>query len=160
MHSVLPLQLPRCYVETFGPVEGRRRFRGRPTPSDLESLYRVSPISHLHKVTEPMLFLLGAKDARVPPEDAKQYINALRGRGASAAAIAAFSGLGVSASNNNNGGRDAAEGGEEGEGAMDLPPPEVRVLVFPEDTHALDKPQTEFESYVNVLAWFKKHMGK
>ncbi|GBG58646.1 hypothetical protein CBR_g47 [Chara braunii] len=35
---------------------------------------------------------------------------------------------------------------------------EARVVVFPEDNHALDKPQTEFETWVTVASWLRQHL--
>ena len=67
----------------------------------------------------PVMFMLGAKDRRVPLADGLQYIAALRAAGKA---------------------------------------PTPRVLTFPEDTHALDKPQTEFEQWVNVAWWLQAHM--
>ncbi len=37
--------------------------------------------------------------------------------------------------------------------------PDTQVIVLPEDTHALDRPQTEFEQWLNVAAWLKRHMA-
>ena len=75
------------------------------------------PLPPAAQVRAPLLFLLGAKDRRVPLDDAKQYINAVRRR----------------------------------EGA-----PETRVIVFPEDSHALDRPQTEYEQWLNAAWWLKR----
>ena len=38
------------------------------------------------------------------------------------------------------------------------PPPATRLIVFPEDSHGLDKPQTEFEQWVNTAAWLKQYV--
>ncbi|XP_026449241.1 acylamino-acid-releasing enzyme 1-like [Papaver somniferum] len=34
---------------------------------------------------------------------------------------------------------------------------EVKVIVFPIDTHGLDRPQADFESFLNIGVWFNKH---
>ncbi|XP_010440446.1 PREDICTED: acylamino-acid-releasing enzyme-like [Camelina sativa] len=34
---------------------------------------------------------------------------------------------------------------------------EVKVLVFPNDNHPLDRPQTDFESFLNIAVWFNKY---
>lgn len=68
----------RCYVEAMGSEEGKRRFNAVPRPSDLQRLFEVSPLAHVHRVRAPMAFMLGAKDRRVPPADAQQYVAALR----------------------------------------------------------------------------------
>ena len=39
----------------------------------------------------------------------------------------------------------------------DAPP--ARIFVFNEDTHALDRPQTEFENQLTTVAFFKEHMA-
>ncbi|KAL2937115.1 Acylamino-acid-releasing enzyme 1 [Bienertia sinuspersici] len=34
---------------------------------------------------------------------------------------------------------------------------EVKIIVFPEDIHAIEKPQSDFESFLNIGVWFKKY---
>ncbi|CAI5968411.1 unnamed protein product [Closterium sp. NIES-64] len=35
---------------------------------------------------------------------------------------------------------------------------EARVLMMPEDVHAIDKPQSEFEQWITVASWLKQHL--
>ena len=35
-------------------------------------------------------------------------------------------------------------------------PVETRIIVYPNDTHALDSPQTEFEQWINAAWWLKR----
>ncbi|XP_052189153.1 acylamino-acid-releasing enzyme isoform X2 [Diospyros lotus] len=34
---------------------------------------------------------------------------------------------------------------------------DVKVIVFPNDVHGIDKPQSDFESFLNIGVWFKKY---
>ncbi|KAL6971721.1 acylaminoacyl-peptidase [Sarracenia purpurea var. burkii] len=34
---------------------------------------------------------------------------------------------------------------------------EVKVIVFPSDIHGIDKPQSDFESFLNIGVWFRKY---
>lgn len=95
--------------------------RVKPTKEDLERFKQVSPIAHVDSVKAPLMFMLGAKDRRVPMQDAKQYLAAIRSR-------------------------------------TDVP--ETKIFVFPEDTHALDKTQTEFEQFLNAAWWFQRHLQR
>ncbi|CAL5219578.1 g1438 [Coccomyxa viridis] len=105
-----------CFVEATGSKEG---MTVQPTPDQLARFHEVSPIAHVDKVQAPLLFMLGAKDRRVPLVDPQQYARALKAR------------------------KDA---------------PEVKIWVFSEDTHSLDKPQTDFEQWMNVAWWLRRHM--
>nr|DAD19714.1 TPA_asm: hypothetical protein HUJ06_021177 [Nelumbo nucifera] len=33
----------------------------------------------------------------------------------------------------------------------------VKIIVFPNDVHAIDRPQSDFESFLNIGVWFKKY---
>ncbi|KAJ6810582.1 putative acylamino-acid-releasing enzyme isoform X1 [Iris pallida] len=104
-----------CYVGTFG-TEGKKFFSEAMLDEHLTSFHNKSPISHLSKVKAPVLFLLGAKDLRVPVSNGLQYVRALREKGV-----------------------------------------EVKVIVFPEDIHEIKRPQSDFESLLNIGVWFRKY---
>ncbi|KAK9064601.1 hypothetical protein SSX86_015983 [Deinandra increscens subsp. villosa] len=106
-----------CFVETFG-TPGVSSYTEAPSPELLSIFHEKSPISHISKVKTPTLFLLGAKDLRVPVTNGLQFARALK---------------------------------ENGNGVA------VKVIVFPEDIHPISRPQSDFESFVNVGVWFKKY---
>ncbi|CAM0872110.1 unnamed protein product [Alopecurus aequalis] len=99
--------------------EAKNCFTESPSPDTLTQFYQKSPISHISKVKTPTLFLLGAKDLRVPVSNGLQYSRALKERGV-----------------------------------------ETKTIVFPEDIHGLDKPRSDFESFLNIGVWFKKYTSK
>lgn len=104
-----------CYVEAYG-SEAISSFTEAPSADDLSLFYSKSPISHLSKVKTPTLFLLGARDLRVPVSNGLQYARALKEKGV-----------------------------------------DVKVIVLPNDIHAIDRPQSDFESFLNIGVWFKKY---
>lgn len=50
-------------------------------PEHAKRLYDASPIKHVEKVKAPVLLQLGLSDRRVPPQQAKIFYHALKGRG-------------------------------------------------------------------------------
>lgn len=93
-------------------------FSTMPKADVLTAMYEKSATAYIDRVQTPLLFMLGALDARVPASDSLRYIQTLKSRKGH---------------------------------------PEVHVVVFPEDSHSLDKPQTEFENIMNILWWLRKH---
>ncbi|KAL9161718.1 hypothetical protein ABFS82_07G039500 [Erythranthe guttata] len=104
-----------CYFEAYG-IEGKSMYTEAPSDEQLALLYSKSPIYHISKVKTPTLFLLGAKDLRVPVSNGIQYARALKEKGV-----------------------------------------ENKVIVFPNDVHGIDRPQSDFESFLNIGLWFKKY---
>ena len=152
-----------AFVEAWGGRVGRRRAQARPAQEDLERFAAVSPIAHVDSVTAPLLVLLGMKDRRVPLEDASRYLCALRGRRSSKAKSGGGGGGGGGGKKNVESGSSTTttttkEEREEEQQQLPPPPPKTRVLVFPNDAHALDSPQTEFEAWLNAAAWIKEHV--
>eukprot|EP00898_Chlorokybus_atmophyticus_P007404 jgi/Chlat1/7665/Chrsp64S00560 len=106
-----------CFVETLGSEHAMNNYTEAPSADHLKRFYAVSPITFINRVKTPSLFLLGAKDRRVPVSSGLQYVYALRERGV-----------------------------------------ETNVLMFPEDTHAINKPCSEFDSWLQSAQWLKRHV--
>ncbi|PON40164.1 Peptidase S9, prolyl oligopeptidase, catalytic domain containing protein [Parasponia andersonii] len=104
-----------CFVGTYG-SEWKNSFTEAPSADDLTSFHRKSPIFHVPKVKTPTIFLLGAKDLRVPISTGLQYARALKEKGV-----------------------------------------DVKTIVFPNDVHGIERPQSDFESFLNIGVWFKKY---
>ncbi|KAF5778995.1 putative acylaminoacyl-peptidase transcription factor WD40-like family [Helianthus annuus] len=104
-----------CFVEAFGSL-GVSSYTEAPSPEHISLFHEKSPIAHISKVKTPTLFLLGAKDLRVPVSNGLQFARALKEKGVV-----------------------------------------TKVIVFPEDIHPINRPQSDFESFVNIGVWFKKY---
>ncbi|XP_011091099.1 acylamino-acid-releasing enzyme-like isoform X2 [Sesamum indicum] len=104
-----------CFFEVYG-SEGKSIFTESSSAENLALFHSKSPISHVSKVKTPTLFLLGARDLRVPIYDGIQYARALKENGV-----------------------------------------ETKVIMFPNDVHAIKRPQSDFESFLTIGAWFKKY---
>ncbi|KAF8014436.1 hypothetical protein BT93_H0304 [Corymbia citriodora subsp. variegata] len=161
-----------CYVESFG-SEGKNHFTEAPSAEHLNLFYSKSPISHLHKVKTPTIFLLGAKDLRVPVSNGLQVgVISIRDRTMLAVIyINLFVDLNVNSFN-------LAD-------RMDVDCTyfdpafssnftlfltfvyvtlalkekgvDCKLIVFPHDVHGIDRPQSDFESFLNIGVWFKKY---
>ncbi|KAM5552919.1 hypothetical protein ABKV19_025248 [Rosa sericea] len=97
-----------CYLEAFG-SEGKSIYSEAPSAEDLALFHSKSPISHISKVKTPTLFLLGAKDLRVPISTGLQYARALKEKGVA-----------------------------------------VKVIVFPNDIHPIDRRRELMEAHSSL----------
>lgn len=98
----------------------------------LVALFSASPIAHVQhlRVAEtPILLMLGLKDRRVPPSQGLEWWHALRA------------------------------GGEGGAGGAAPPDSHARLLVYPEDTHAIDSAAAEADAWVAVALWLAAHVA-
>ena len=155
-HCPTPSYLQTCQLSVMLRLqEGRRRMAVRPTPQDLARFRSVSPIAHVDKVSVPLLFILGGKDRRRAPFAPGRFLSRAAGLPELAGAALAHRRATLPAVR-----RVPMADAHRYIAALRARPgaPEVRVLQFADDTHAVDKAQSDFESWVNVAAWLKRQM--
>jgi hypothetical protein len=136
-----------CYTEVAGVGAFDFGTYPCPTPELLARMYAASPLSRLATVRAPVLLLVGAKDRRVPGAQAVEYYHAYK------AALQARASGEAAASSATATGADAAQA------ASASVRDRVRLLVYPEDVHAIDKPASEADAWVNIALWMGKHLG-
>eukprot|EP00210_Caulerpa_lentillifera_P004222 g4027.t1 len=79
-HMVYTSDIPDwIFVEALG-TKGRELFTTLPQAEVLKKFHEKSATRYVDQVKTPMLFLLGALDARVPHSDALRYISTLKSR--------------------------------------------------------------------------------
>ncbi|KAL6007305.1 hypothetical protein ACLOJK_032802 [Asimina triloba] len=107
-----------CYVESYS-SEARSFFTEAPSVDHLHLFHSKSPISHISKVKTPALFLLGAQDLRVPVSNGLQK-NRIGDRKIDLAEVGLIKLLQYA--------RALKERGVE-----------VKVIVFPNDVHGIER---------------------
>lgn len=107
-----------------------------PNPKELQQMYEKSPIFHIKKVKTPTLICLGAKDRRVPYTQGLEFYHTLK-----------------SIYDN----RDKID--SKGEDSFrSTASSALRLVIFPEDTHAIDHPASEAEHWIEITCWLYKHL--
>ena len=121
---------------------------GGPNLRTLSRMWRASPLRYVTEAAAAsttgtpigasgpqaaFLLLLGLKDLRVPPSQGIEFYNALRSLRQRQSLI-----------------------GSSGE---DAPAAPVRLLAYPEDVHAIDKPASEADAWVHMALWLLTHGG-
>ncbi len=128
-----------CWTEALGVAAGEPP--PALTPAHLAAMHACSPMAHVANVrvcgdgghhATPVLLMLGMKDRRVPPSQGLAWWHALR----------------------------AVCWGAGGAGERGVPDTHARMLIFPEDTHALDAPATEADAWVHIALWLAAHLGE
>jgi acylaminoacyl-peptidase len=128
-----------------------------PTGEQLARMYAASPLARIAAVTAPVLLLVGAKDRRVPAAQAIEYYHVYKSLLATRGGDVLLPSPGPSASSSGGG---AAPAGTPVSPQQQAPPlPSLRMLVYPEDVHAIDKPASEADAWVNVALWLDGHLG-
>lgn len=106
-----------------------------PNQVELAAMYTKSPMQYIPHVQTPTLLLLGAKDRRVPMCQGIEYYHALKH---------AFSS------------RARTETETEATTQKKI---EVKCMVFPEDSHAIDSPGSEVSSWTAIKEWFDLYVA-
>ncbi|KAG2127690.1 hypothetical protein DEU56DRAFT_820074 [Suillus clintonianus] len=114
------------------------------TPSTYHTLFTASPIAHVHKITAPVLILIGEDDLRVCPAQGIGFYHAIKGRGSvSGSAVGSDHGIDGSAS---------AVGNENGKDGKDG---RVEMLSFAGETHPIEGVEAARVSWEAGRDWFK-----
>ncbi|KAH9617888.1 hypothetical protein KSS87_023515 [Heliosperma pusillum] len=136
-----------CLFETYG-TEGKANFTDAPSKEQLNDLYDKSPIAHANKPAAPdetdTVASQGTGSNRIGQSyKASKAIVSVK---TPTLFMIGDQDLRVPPSNGIQFARALMERGVE-----------TKILRFPEDNHGLDKPQTDFESYLNIGVWFNKY---
>ena len=119
-----------CFVEAGLPYD----FTAvqTPTPEQLGTMWRASPLQHVAAVTAPILVCIGAKDRRVPPSNGLEWFRSLRFHQAQATGA-----------------------------SSPTPSPNLntsRLLWYPHDSHPLSSVECETHMWPEVLSFLRLHM--
>ncbi|KAJ6911147.1 hypothetical protein NC652_021703 [Populus alba x Populus x berolinensis] len=139
-----------CYVETYG-VGGKTKFTEAPSAEDLALFHSKSPISHISKAglqprqpndTCGQLYWIGNCTC-MDCIGTSQMHGMVK---TPTIFVLGAQDLRVPFSNGLQYARALKERGVE-----------VKILMFPNDVHAIERPQSDYEGFLNIAVWFNKY---